>query len=67
MWTALALVLLVLLIALWIHCLVDVWKRPDLSSAAKWGWTLIVVLVPWLGVVLYLIIGVFMRSALAER
>jgi Phospholipase_D-nuclease N-terminal len=66
-WTALALVMGVLAIAVWLFALVDVWRRGDLSSAAKWAWTLIIVLLPFLGTVLYLIIGFFLRDALAEE
>lgn len=44
----------------WISCLFmvlrDVFRSRDLSGAAKAGWTLLVVLIPWLGVLLYLAI-----------
>ena len=33
----------------------DVFRSSDLSGVAKAGWTLLVVMVPWLGVLIYLI------------
>jgi hypothetical protein len=66
MWTAFGLVLGVLLVAVWVYCLVDAWRRADLTRTAKIAWTLIVVLLPFLGTVLYLIVGFAMRDALHE-
>jgi hypothetical protein len=44
---------------LWIFLLVrilsDVFRSPDLSGAAKAGWTLLLVIFPFAGVLLYLI------------
>lgn len=34
---------------------VDVFRSDDLSGLAKAGWTLLIVFVPWLGVLVYLI------------
>jgi len=43
----------------WISCLVstlrDIFRSSDLSGAGKAGWTLLVVLLPLFGVLLYLI------------
>ena len=43
----------------WIYVLVgiisDVFRSPDLSGLAKALWTLFVIVLPWLGVVAYLI------------
>lgn len=51
----------------WIGCLIgvfrDIFRSADLSGAAKAGWTLLVVLLPLLGVLLYLIVrGTSMRD-----
>ena len=67
MWTALAVVLAVLLICLWIFVLADVWRRPDLSTTAKVVWTAVIVFLPYFGTVVYLIVGFFLRDALAEE
>jgi hypothetical protein len=67
MWTALAVVLAVLLVCLWIFVLVDVWRRQDLTTTAKVVWTAVIVLLPYLGTVVYLIVGFFLRDALAEE
>jgi Phospholipase_D-nuclease N-terminal len=45
--------------ALWIWIaitvLVDVFRRPELSGWAKAGWTVLVVVLPFVGVLIYLI------------
>jgi hypothetical protein len=39
-----------------ITVLIDVFRWHDLSGWAKAGWTVLVVLIPWLGVLIYLIV-----------
>jgi hypothetical protein len=54
------------LIFLWIAItvLIDVFRRHDISGWGKAGWVVFVVVVPWLGVLTYLI---FNHSGMAER
>lgn len=54
------------LIFLWIAItvLIDVFRRNDLSGWGKAGWTVLIVLIPWLGVLIYLIIN---HEGMAER
>ena len=54
------------LIFFWIAItvLIDVFRRNDLSGWGKAGWTLLVVIIPWLGVLIYLIVN---HQGMAER
>jgi len=53
-------------IFLWIAItvLIDVFRRHDLSGWGKAGWTIFVVIIPWLGVLAYLIVN---HTGMAER
>ena len=57
--TAIALIvpLAVIELALKIVALVDVWKRKDIESEVRWGWTIVIVLVSTLGWLVYFIAG----------
>jgi phospholipase D-like protein len=54
--------------AIWIWIvitvLVDVFRRPELSGWAKAGWTVFVVVLPFLGVLVYLVVN---GSGMSER
>ena len=54
------------LIFLWIAItvLIDVFRRHDISGWAKVGWVVFVALIPWLGVLTYLI---FNHTGMAHR
>ncbi len=60
-------VLVVLLFALWVWALVavfiDVFRRSDLSGAARIGWVALVLVLPVVGVLVYLVT----RPKLTER
>lgn len=43
-------------IMLWAFCFVDVFRRPDLSGLQKAIWVLLILLLPWLGALIYLIV-----------
>ena len=47
-----------------ITVLIDVFRRHDISGWAKAAWTVLVVLIPWLGVLIYLIAN---HAGMAER
>jgi type IV secretory pathway TrbL component len=47
-----------------ITVLIDVFRREDLSGWGKAGWTVLVVLLPWIGVLMYLIVN---HAGMAER
>ena len=57
--TAIALIvpLAVIELALKIVALVDVWRRKDIDSEVRWGWTIVIVLVSTLGWLVYFIAG----------
>jgi hypothetical protein len=44
--------------------LIDVFRRHDLSGWAKAAWTVLIVILPWLGVLIYLIVN---HQGMAER
>jgi predicted PurR-regulated permease PerM len=54
------------LIFIWIAItvLIDVFRRRDLSGWAKAAWVVFVVIIPWIGVLAYLI---FNHSGMSER
>jgi len=54
------------IIYLWIAItvLIDVFRREDLSGWGKAGWTIVVIVLEWLGVLIYLIIN---HSGMSER
>jgi predicted PurR-regulated permease PerM len=54
------------LIFLWIAItvLIDVFRRRDISGWAKAAWVIFVVILPWLGVLIYLIVN---HDGMAER
>ncbi len=54
-WTMMIFVFWVLWIWLVVTILVDVFRRTDLSGWAKAGWTVFVIVLPFLGVLIYLI------------
>ena len=51
-----AVVLLLPALLLWLYALVDVIRRNDLSSAAKTLWVIPIILLPYLGALIYLAI-----------
>jgi uncharacterized membrane protein YhaH (DUF805 family) len=63
-WTMLIFVFWVLWIWFVITVLVDVFRRTDLSGWGKAGWTVFVIVIPWLGVLVYLITQ---SAGMAER
>lgn len=63
-WTMLIAVAWVIWIWMVITILVDVFSRHDLSGWAKAGWTVFVIILPFVGVLVYLITQ---GSAMAER
>lgn len=43
-----------LFLVLWVRAVIDVYRnRPDLSGAAKAAWTIIMFVVPFIGLLLY--------------
>lgn len=54
-WTMMIFVFWVIWIWLVITILIDVFRRHDLSGWGKAGWTVFVIILPFLGVLIYLI------------
>jgi len=55
-WSVLYIFLLFAWIWLVISVYFDIFRSPDLSGWGKAGWALFVVILPWLGVLIYLIV-----------
>jgi hypothetical protein len=47
-----------------ITVLIDVFRRRDISGWSKAAWTVFVVLLPWVGVLIYLVVN---HTGMAER
>ncbi len=43
----------ILFIVLWVRAVIDVFRRRDLSGGAKAGWAIIMLIVPFIGLLLY--------------
>jgi hypothetical protein len=55
-WNAFFILLIwVPLVCLWISALVDVMRRPDLGGGSKVLWVLVILCIPWIGVLIYLV------------
>ena len=52
-WQILIIAAVVLFLFLWVRAVVDVLRRPDLSGAAKAGWAIGMLILPFVGLLLY--------------
>jgi Phospholipase_D-nuclease N-terminal len=43
----------ILFLILWVRALIDVFRRGDLSVAAKAAWAIVMLLIPFIGLLLY--------------
>ena len=64
LWTTLIFFAWVIFIWIAITVLIDVFRRRDLSGWGKAAWTIFIVLIPWIGVLVYLIVN---HTGMAER
>ena len=46
----------ILFLILWIRAVIDVFRRSDLSGAAKAAWAIIMLIVPLIGLLMYYIL-----------
>jgi len=63
-WTMLLVFAWIIYIWIAITVLIDVFRRDDLSGWGKAGWTIVVIVLEWIGVLIYLIIN---HSGMNER
>jgi hypothetical protein len=56
----------ILFLILWIRAVIDVFRRGDLSGAAKAAWAIIMLIVPLIGLLLYYMLRPS-DSQIAER
>ena len=52
----------VIFLVLWVRALFDLFRRPDLSSSARAAWAIIMLLLPFIGLLVYMM----MRPSEAE-
>jgi hypothetical protein len=64
LWETLIFFAWVIFIWIAITVLIDVFRRRDISGWAKAAWVIFVVLIPWIGVLVYLIVN---HDGMAER
>jgi len=64
LWTTLIFFAWVIFIWIAITVLIDIFRRHDLSGWGKAGWTVLIVILPWIGVLAYLI---FNHAGMNER
>src|SRR5205085_7564194 len=64
LWDMLIFFAWVIFIWIAITVLIDVFRRRDLSGWGKAAWTVLVVLFPWVGVLIYLIVN---HAGMADR
>jgi len=64
LWDILIIFAWVIFIWIAITVLIDVFRRHDISGWAKAAWVIFVVLLPWIGVLVYLIVN---HEGMAER
>jgi Phospholipase_D-nuclease N-terminal len=44
---------LIIFLVLWVRAVIDAFRRPDLSTSAKAGWALIMLIFPFIGLLVY--------------
>jgi uncharacterized membrane protein YcjF (UPF0283 family) len=63
-WDILIIMAWVIFIWIAITCLIDVFRRNDISGWGKAAWVILIVILPWIGVLVYLIAY---HDGIAER
>ena len=64
LWTTLIVFAWVIFIWIAITVLIDVFRRHDISGWGKAAWTIFIVILPWIGVLVYLIVN---HDGMSER
>jgi Short C-terminal domain/Phospholipase_D-nuclease N-terminal len=64
LWTTLIFFAWIIFIWIAITVLIDVFRRHDISGWGKAGWVILIVILPWLGVLIYLIVN---HAGMTER
>jgi Phospholipase_D-nuclease N-terminal/Short C-terminal domain len=64
LWTTLIFFAWVIFIWIAITVLIDVFRRHDISGWGKAAWTIFIVIIPWIGVLVYLIVN---HDGMAQR
>jgi len=54
-WSVIAFTFWVLVLVMFVRVFADLWRRDDLSGAAKAAWIALIVVLPFVGVLIYVI------------
>ena len=65
-WRILIIVAVVLFVFLWVRAVIDAFRRPDLSGGAKAAWAIGMLIVPFIGLLVYTMLRPA-DSQIAER
>ena len=52
-WRILIIAAVVLFLVMWVRALLDLFRRPDLSGGAKVGWAIGMLVLPFIGLLIY--------------
>ena len=52
-WRIIIIAAVVLFLVLWVRALLDLFRRPDLSGGAKVGWAIGMLILPFIGLLIY--------------
>ena len=64
LWTTLIFFAWVLFIWIAITIFIDIFRRHDISGLAKAGWVILIVILPWIGILIYMIAN---HQGMADR
>jgi hypothetical protein len=64
LWTTLIFFAWVLFIWIAITIFIDIFRRDDISGWAKAGWVILIVILPWIGILIYMIAN---HQGMADR
>jgi Phospholipase_D-nuclease N-terminal len=53
---ALIVAIVVIFLVLWVRAVLDVYRRGDLTTSAKAAWAIIMLIVPFVGLLLYVLV-----------
>jgi hypothetical protein len=65
-WRIIIIAAVVLFLAMWVRAVIDVFRRPDLSGGGKAAWAIGMLVVPFIGLLIYTMLRPA-DSQLAER
>lgn len=62
-WSAIVLTFWVLVLSMFVRVFADIWRRDDLTGVTKAAWVLLLIVLPFVGILIYVIA----RPTMTER